>query len=215
MKKLVNKISQYNRRRKYKYFLDAFSPNATTTILDIGFTNNDYSEEANFLEKHYPYLDNITALSIESESDDIFKKLFPQIKVVLYDGSNFPFQDSFFDIGWSNAVIEHVGNRDNQIRFIKEMVRTCKKVFFTTPNRKFPFDLHSKFPFIHWLPKKYSDRLFIFFGKQWVSGNYMNLLTKKDIVSICKEADVKNILIKRNRFLGFTMDFIIVINCIE
>ena len=112
------------------------------------------------MEKYYPYLDNITALGIAS--DDIFKKLFPQVKVVLYDGSIFPFQDSSFDIGWSNAVVEHVGNRDNQIIFVKEMLRTCKKVFFTTPNKKFPFDTHTK----HWLPKKYFDKCLIFFGQE-------------------------------------------------
>ena len=207
MGKLANKISQYNRSRKYKYFIGNFSLDNTTTILDIGFTNNDYSEEANFLEKHYPYLDNITALGIES--DHIFKKLFPQVKVVLYDGSFFPFQDNSFDIGWSNAVIEHVGNRDNQIRFVKEMLRTCGQIFFTTPNRKFPFDLHTKLPFIHWLPKKYFDKCLIFFGQKWASGDYMNLLTKKDIVNICKEAGSKSFSIKRNRFFGFTMDFVI------
>lgn len=63
---------------------------------------------------------------------------------VLYDGYYFPFNDKEFDIGWSNAVIEHVSDIDRQILFLKEINRICKKAYFTTPNRYFPFGMYFK-----------------------------------------------------------------------
>lgn len=60
----------------------------------------------NYLEKHYPYPQKITALGINGK--DVFCRNYPLVRAVLYDGVNFPFGNKQFDIGWSNAVIEHV-----------------------------------------------------------------------------------------------------------
>jgi SAM-dependent methyltransferase len=207
--KIAYQISKFNRGRKYNYFLQKINPLAKDKILDIGFTDNDYSEEANYLEKHYPYRENITALGIDNSGN--FNLMFPEVTTVIYDGNRFPFADHSFEIGWSNAVVEHVGNREKQVLFVKEMLRTCRIVFFTTPDRFFPFDLHTQFPAVHWLPKKYSDRIFRFFGKGWAAGDYMNLLSKKQLISVCKEAGAKSIILKRNRLLGFSMDFSVIV----
>ena len=212
MMNLANKISKFNRGRKYNHFLQTIKPGIEDKILDVGFTENNYSEEANYLEKHYPYQKNITALGIEEAREEgDFRTLYPQVTVIRYDGSLFPFENDTFDIGWSNAVIEHVGKRDKQVLFIKEMLRTCKVVYFTTPNRFFPFDLHTKYPFIQWLPKKQFDGILHILGKDWATGDYMNLLTQKQIISICKEAGATNCSVKCNWFLGFVMDFSIII----
>lgn len=208
---LFNKLSAYNRKRKYGYFIKTLAPCNSQTILDVGFTYNDYSAEANYLEKHYPYQQNITALGLKlTISTNNFQSLYPQVTVVTYDGNIYPFSNNQFDIGWSNAVIEHVGERKKQVLFVKELLRTCDVVFLTTPNRWFPFDLHTKIPFIHWLPKKYFNKSLIFFGQEWASGDYLNLLGKKNIINICEEAGAKFIKIKRNRLFGFTMDFSII-----
>ena len=207
--KISYKISKYNRSRKYNYFLKKINPSASDKILDVGFANNNYAEGINYLEKNYPYRKNITALGIGDDSN--FKRLFPDVATVLYDGNIFPFSDKSFNIGWSNAVVEHVGDRERQVLFVKELLRTCDVVFFTTPNKLFPFDLHTKLPIIHWFPKKYFDKMLHLFGKSWAAGNYMRLLTKRQIVSICKEAGAASISVKRNWFLGFTMDFSIIV----
>jgi ubiquinone/menaquinone biosynthesis C-methylase UbiE len=44
------------------------------------------------------------------------------------DGRNLPFEDNSFDATVSIATLEHVGNIKDQIKFIKEAVRTCKYV---------------------------------------------------------------------------------------
>ena len=207
---LASRISGYNRKRKYSYFLNEIKPQPENTLLDVGFASVEYSDVDNFLEREYPYRENITALGIDG--DGKFKEKYPEIKVVLYDGNIFPFNDNTFDIGWSNAVIEHVGSREKQVLFVKELLRTCEKVYLTTPNRLFPVELHTRVLFLHWLPKALFDKILNLIGLNWAAGDYMYLLTKKKIKSICKSAGAKTIKIKSNRLLGFSMDYSIIVS---
>ena len=41
------------------------------------------------------------------------------------DGRELPFADGAFDLGFSNAVVEHVGGRDEQRRFVHELCRVA------------------------------------------------------------------------------------------
>lgn len=112
----ANKISAYNRKRNFDYFMKVIAPSKSQTILDVGFTYNEYSAEANYIEKHYPYPENITALGVEcSISTEEFQNLYPKVTTITYDGNIFPFYDNQFDVGWSNAVVEHVGGETNTI----------------------------------------------------------------------------------------------------
>lgn len=203
------KISTNNRQKKYDYFLEQMQPNEGTRILDVGFTDDDPYPGINFLERNYPYKKNITALGIEDAPK--FKKNFPEVKVVLYEGIYFPFADKEFDIAWSNAVIEHVGSYEKQILFLSELVRTSKRIFITTPNRWFPIEVHTRLPFLHYLPKKYFDKTLRVIGRTWATGDYMNLLSISDIKKMLNELHIKNYAIKRNRKFFFTMDFVLIV----
>lgn len=207
---LANLISKNNRSSKYKLFLDVIQPLKSDKILDVGVNNLEYSPVDNFLEKHYPYLECITALSVDR--NDEFKKRYPKVNSIVYDGYYFPFEDKIFDIGWSNAVIEHVGDTDRQVLFLQELNRTCKRIYFTTPNRYFPFEVHTRYPLIHWLPKRIFDKILQFTPKKWASGQYMYLLSRKKLEKILHQAGITNYKIYKNRFLGFTMDFSVIIH---
>lgn len=98
MREIARKISKWNRNRKYKYFESKIGFTAETTILDVGFMNAGFNNATtNYLEKHYPYPQNITALGIDGK--DAFCRNFPLVRAVLYDGVDFPFEDKSFDIG--------------------------------------------------------------------------------------------------------------------
>jgi SAM-dependent methyltransferase len=203
-------IRQKNRIRKYKLFLQELKPSAEDKILDVGFANREISPIDNFLEKNFPYQSNITALGITQY--DLFKERYPDVHAVRYDGTIFPFENNSFDIGWSNAVIEHVGGEEKQIQFLKELKRTCKKLYFTTPNRYFPFELHTKYPIIHWLPKKIFDKILIATPKKWASGEYMHLLSRKKLETVLRKAGIEKYTVYKNRFMGLTVDFSIIVN---
>ncbi|MGA7161825.1 MAG: SAM-dependent methyltransferase [Bacteroidota bacterium] len=202
-------ISGRNRERKMQIFLRYLNPSEFDTILDVGYSNKEHSPNDNYLEKNYKYKNKITALGIDDTNEFNFR--YPEVKTIKYAGGRFPFKDKMFNICWSNAVIEHVGNSDEQIMLVKEMVRTCKRVCFTTPNRLFPIEVHTRIPLLHLLPKKVFDKLLLVIGKSWAAGSYMNLLTYKQINEILVKLKIAKYKIIRNRLFFFTLDFIVII----
>jgi len=163
----------------------------------------------NFIEKHYPYPERLTALGIDTPKD--VKSKYPKMDFIKYNGSVFPFKDKAFDICWSNAVIEHVGGLDKQLFFLKEIKRVSKKAFITTPNKLFPVELHTRTPLLHYLPKSMFDGYLGLIGKKWATDAYMNLLSISDLKHLLKKADINNYTIARNRLCGLTLDFVILI----
>jgi SAM-dependent methyltransferase len=203
-----NYISFNNRKRKYELFINKLRPNPKMLILDVGPNDIEYSPFDNYLEKVYPYPENITALGMGPL--DELKSNYPYIKVVSYNGKLFPFKDQAFDIIWSNAVLEHVGDRHEQIFFLQEIRRCGKRAFLTTPNRYFPFELHTSIPLLHWFPKNFFDRLLKAMGKSWATGSYMNLLSYRDVNNILLRAGIHDFMINSNYIGPFIMDFIII-----
>lgn len=205
---LAYKISAFNRGRKWKKFLTIIKPTAQAKILDVGFNETEYSETDNFLEKNYPYPQNITALGIEEPIT--FQKRYPQVKAVKYDGKIFPFADSEFDICWSNAVLEHVGDFESQKLFLTEIKRVAKTAFITTPNKNFPIEVHTRTPLLHFLPKPIFEAYLKLIGKKWATGDYMNLLSISDIKKLLHAVGVKKYKIIKNKLFFFTLDFVII-----
>lgn len=208
MTTLAYKISAMNRKRKFGEFLSICAPTESTTILDVGFSDEEYSDTDNYLEKNYPYPENITALGVNKPVK--FPKRYPMVKVVQYDGTIFPFKDNSFDVVWSNAVIEHVGQEDRQVQFLKELKRVAKqRVFITTPNKHFPVEVHTRTAFLHWLPKKHFDKYLHLIRKDWATGDFMYLITMKRLKWMLAEAGITDYKIIKNRLCGFVLDFII------
>jgi len=156
---LSARISLWSRERKLRLFLELLRPGPETTVLDVGVTDAPFGAGSpdNFFEARYPWPERITAVG--HTSLDRFAAAFPQVTAVRADGRELPFADGAFDLGFSNAVIEHVaGGRQGQRRFLSELCRVAGRVFVTTPNRLFPVDPHSLLPFVHWLPDGESRR---------------------------------------------------------
>jgi hypothetical protein len=139
-------------------------PTAETTVVDVGVSDGGYGEDAygtaNFFEALYPWPERITAVG--HTGLERFAAAFPAVRVVQADGRDLPFEDGAFDLGFSNAVVEHVaGGREGQQRFVGELCRVARRVYVTTPNRWFPLDPHTLLPFAHWLPHgETRERLF-------------------------------------------------------
>ncbi|MBC7900225.1 MAG: methyltransferase domain-containing protein [Saprospiraceae bacterium] len=207
---LAYRVSKYNRERKWKIFLKEIDPKPEMSVLDVGYSANEMSETDNFIEKFYPYPQMLTALGLEDPAN--FRKMYPQVECLQYDGTRFPFEDQSFDVCWSNAVIEHVGTREQQLNFIRETKRVAKRVFFTTPNRYFPVEVHTRTPLLHLMPKSVFESYLRFIGKGWATGSYMNLLSSGEIKTLLQEANITEFEIIKNRLMGFSLDFVVIIN---
>jgi hypothetical protein len=153
LRQAASRVSLASRERKLRLFLELFHPGPGTTVVDVGVTDAPFGGGStdNFFEALYPWPDRITAVG-RTELDR-FEAAFPRVRAVRADGRRLPFADGEFELGFSNAVIEHVaGGRSGQRQFVGELCRVARRVFVTTPNRWFPLDPHTLLPFVHWLP---------------------------------------------------------------
>lgn len=208
--RLAYRVSGGSRERKWNQFLTLIGPRSEETIVDIGVNTTEYSEGDNFLEKHYPYPERITAVGL---GDDFtaFSAKYPSVKTLSADGCALPFSDGQFDVSYSNAVIEHVGSHEDQRRFLSEMRRVAKRGYLTTPNRHFPIEVHTRVPLLHLLlPRPLFDAVLRAIGKGWAADDYMHLLSEKELRSLLAEAGIEEYTLVKNRFFGFPMTFTVV-----
>ncbi len=177
--RFADAISLRSRRRKLRLFLDELTPTAGTTVLDVGVDEVSLGEAGgeggcrthNFFEASYPWPDRITALGLHDGTR--FRERYPRVRYVEGDATALPFADQSFDVVFSNAVIEHVGGRDAQERFVREALRVGRCVFLTTPNRWFPIEVHTRLPLVHWLPAPVAHRAYELAGMSWAKENHL------------------------------------------
>ena len=183
--RVADRISLRSRQRKLGLFLDELRPGPHTTVLDVGadelgFGDGDRCTTLNFFEEHYPWPEKITALGLWDGA--AFRERYPDIAYVQGDACALPFADGAFDIVHSNAVIEHVGARDRQRLMVSEALRVARRAFVTTPNRRFPVEVHTRLPFVHWLPDSISGRAYDAVGKPFA--RELELLTKAELEAL-------------------------------
>ena len=179
----AGRVSAWSRRRKLELFMRELRPTPQTTVVDVGVTDaggEDPYGTHNFFEALYPWPERITAVS--TQYLDRFSEAFPQVTAVRADGRDLPFADDEFDIGFSNAVLEHVGGGDDQRTFVHELCRVAAQVFLATPNRWFPVDSHTLVPFAHWLPQEPRKR--IYGGLHREQGLGVELLSPRGLLAL-------------------------------
>lgn len=135
------------RPRRMEFFAALFKIGSNTRVLDVGGTLLNWS----FL-RIQPQL---TILNVHLPSEE----LPPNVEWIVGDARAMTFEDNSFDVVFSNSVIEHVGEWEDQKRFAEEIRRVGKGYFVQTPNYYFPIEPHLMTPFIHWLPRNVGRRL--------------------------------------------------------
>ena len=171
------------RQKIFAHFRRVIPTDRTARVLDVGVTPEQAIVSNNFFEDLYPWKDRITATSIEDAS--FLEVEYPGLRFVRTNGVSLPFDDGEFDVVFSSAVVEHVGSRGHQQRFVNEILRVGKSFFATTPNRWFPVDLHTGLPFIHWMPQSIHQAALRHIGMDfWASTDNLNLLSGASFVDL-------------------------------
>ncbi len=134
-------ISGFFRKKRMAQFLQSFDVTEDKHVLDVGGTPFNW----NLLSKR----PTVTLINYQ-----LPKHKTTDFTYVVADARNLPFTTSSFEIVYSNSVIEHLGNTDNQRKMAQEIRRVGKQYYVQTPNKWFPVEPHYLAPFIHWLPKQ-------------------------------------------------------------
>jgi SAM-dependent methyltransferase len=166
--------------------METIEPGPQTRIVDVGVGDTGFGTEPglasshNFFEALYPWPERITAVSDVPLPN--FAEQFPLVQCVTASGTELPFEDNAFDVAFSNAVVEHVGGRAEQRRFVAELCRVAPRVFLSTPNRWFPVETHTLVPIVHWLPRPAADRAFAALRRDdW---DRVQLLSKRELLAL-------------------------------
>ena len=157
------------------------------SALDIGSTNDSNNESSNFIIKNLKNIEIFRSISDQKINLDFFQKTLT--KSITDEFTENEIKDFSSDIVISNATIEHVGNYNNQIKMIKNIIKLSKKLFIiTTPNRFHPIDFHTKIPLIHWLPKKLHRKILNMLGLDYFAKEEnLNLLSKNDLKNMLNQ----------------------------
>jgi ubiquinone/menaquinone biosynthesis C-methylase UbiE len=119
------------------------------SVLDVG---GQVDASGVQLLETYARKDNLTVVNVRQQHLDAISRQYPEVRVLLGDACRLDFPDKSFDLVYSNAVIEHVGGWTDQQAMAREVMRVGRSWFITTPNRWFPFEFHTRLPFVSWLP---------------------------------------------------------------
>ena len=204
MKKLKQKISNNNREKKFKLAMSLIKEN--DTVIDIGVAPS-IRGNTNYFERWYKLPNKLTCLGLNADFSK-FKKEFPKFNLIEFNGFDFPLFEDKFDFAFSNAVIEHVGDKNKQIEWMSEIKKNCTTLMITTPNRWLPFETHSMTFFFHWFPDNIRNFIYRKIGKSHFANNYMWLLGEKDFKKVIKDSGFEIISFYKNKFLFFTIDFV-------
>jgi hypothetical protein len=196
------------RAKRFKFFQDLLSRvPPPVRILDVGGTADFWKK----LDDGYDRTKiQVVLLNVKREAID--DPLFDSLVGDARDLSSFGNQS--IDIVFSNSVIEHVGNFDDQRRMAEEVRRVGKRYFIQTPNAWFPIEPHFMVPGFQFMPLEVRTLLLTRFRLGWVPRtpdrrlaeeivSSIRLLTPLEMRRLFPEAATY-----RERFVGMTKSII-------
>ncbi len=152
-----NSLAAKARKKRFDFFLKELQKlNKPLKILDIGGTQG-FWEMMNFTDQ-----EDIKIYLLNLEHQEV---RFPNFKSLKGDATNLhEFEDNYFDLVFSNSVIEHLFVWDSQVKMANEIQRVGKNYFIQTPNYWFPVEPHFVFPFFQYFPKNIRVQLIMNFS---------------------------------------------------
>ena len=205
---LPARIAHYQRRKMFRAFIDFACPGPADTILDVGVTSDRGYDHSNYFEAWYRHKGGVTAVGLDDAS--FLPELYPGMRFVRADGRELPFGDGSFDYVHSSAVLEHVGARERQTRFLREAWRASRKgIFITTPNRWFPVEFHTVLPLLHGLPPARYRAILAKIGQEFFAReDNLNLLSGRVLTDLASAAGVPNKSIGSVALFGWSTNLI-------
>lgn len=208
-------IAAWTRRRRITFFLSLLKPLPQPfKILDVG-GRADFWQNSDLLQA-VGHKSKILLLNVNHiELNQTGGKINPNIECIIGDARDLAeFHDTEFDIVFSNSVIEHVGNYEQQKLMAQEVRRVGQRYFIQTPNFYFPIEPHFVFPGFHWLPLKSRALLASNFSLGWYEkfDSFDSALAEVSSIGLLTRAKLESLFPSASffeeKFLGLTKSLI-------
>lgn len=194
------------RRKRFAFFRSLLSRlDRPIRILDVGGT------ESYWRVMGLDGGENIFITLLNLTENDV---TLPNLTSISGDARKIDAEDASFDVVFSNSVIEHVGESEDQRQMAREVQRVGKRYFVQTPNKYFPLEPHFLFPFFQFLPLKIRVWLLQNFKLGWFEKT-PNEVTAREIVESIRLLDKREFLstfptaaIYEEKILGITKSFV-------
>lgn len=171
------------REKRMALFNEIMQPSDGDTIIDIGGTPRNWA----YLEAK----PKVTLVNQQHNGDDVDDD-HDTMLFETGDATDLRHPSGSFDIAFSNSVIEHLHDRENQERFVAEATRVADRLWVQTPAREFFLELHLITPFVHWLPVSIQRRLL----RNFTVWGIMNRPSADDVDALLDEL----VLLRRHEF---------------
>ncbi len=206
---VLRRVLRNEQAKIYQHFAESFPPCPDWRLLEVGTNGSLTDPEDYFLHFNYPHAEQITATGLEDR--DVFQSVFPRYTYVkVRRDAPLPFDDGSFDLVFSNAVVEHVGSRERQRRFLDEILRVGKRAFITTPNRRHPIEFHTATPLLHRLPPRVYRRIYAAAGFEFFSKEEnLNLLDEEQFLGLLTPDARARADLTFHRFLGMRSNLLL------
>jgi hypothetical protein len=196
-------IGAHFRKRRRLWFFQTFRLTEATRILDVGgYPHNWYD---------LPVPARVTLLNIDAAPPA--EEMRPNLTFVGGDGRDLPFPDQSFDIVYSNSVIEHLADFEDQQRFAKESRRVGNGVYVQTPNRSFPIEPHFIGPRLPGFPREWERSFFRYCSVRGLlrHRDHISFDELFDQIRLLSYREMKQLFpdcqIMKERFCGLTKSF--------
>lgn len=208
-------------RKRDEMFASVFGAGAVdlqsiSHVLDVGSTKDTQFLSSNFFARRLAQTAKVTLFSdqpIDAEHD----LNFAVENVLVGDATRMEPSVGPYDLVMSSATIEHVGDADNQRRFIDCCIGAADKfVIITTPNRWHPVEFHTRLPLLHWLPPRayrwVLKKIGLGFFAEEENLNLLDAAQMQRLIDGCVQRQrIKTWCLKKIRLLGVVSNLIYVL----
>lgn len=167
--------------KRFDLFAKHFA-NKGGTLLDLGGGNGSYLGRFRNRLPNY----RICIADIKEQDLRTAKRTFGFETVLLNETDPLPFGDREWDLVFCNSVIEHrTGPKEEvlgmtrsgqftetgrrfQWEFAKEIRRISKSYFLETPNKFFPIESHTMFPFVGYVKREMQVEMIRLLNSFWI-----------------------------------------------
>jgi len=147
---IKHRMQKIWRKKRMSAFLERIEPKDNWKVLDLGG-----------LPEMWEILDldlEITLLNLPGEFIGQNNHIKHNYKFIEADAAGeLPFEDHYFDLVFSNSVIEHLGSSEQEEKFAHSVHRLAPRYWVQTPSIWFPIEAHCNMPFWWFYPQSFQN----------------------------------------------------------